>query len=89
MMASSFCLSHTFLAYSLSLPLSKVVAVPHMGSILPTFYEQLLRTQIPKVQKNTVKLSVFFALLGSACVKAAHKMLVKSTPGLWLALPSA
>jgi len=31
--------------------------------------------------KKTVKSSVFFALLGSACVKDAHKMLVKLTWG--------
>jgi hypothetical protein len=35
--------------------------------------------QIPKAQK-TVKESVFFALLGSACVKAESKMLMKSNP---------
>jgi len=35
----------------------------------------------PKSPKNTVKPSVFFALLGSAHVKAEHKMLVKSTIG--------
>jgi len=33
------------------------------------------------VQKNTVKLSVFFALLGSERLTAAHNMLVKLTPG--------
>jgi len=33
---------------------------------------------------NTVKQSVFFALLGSARVKAVHKMLVKSTPAMSL-----
>jgi len=35
---------------------------------------QLLRA------KNTVKPSVFFALLGSFGIKTAHKMLVKLTP---------
>jgi len=34
----------------------------------------------PKSTKNTVKPSVFFSLLGSARVKAVHKMLVKLTP---------
>jgi len=34
----------------------------------------------PKSAKETVKLSVFFALLGSALAKAAHKTLVKLTP---------
>jgi len=50
------------------------------GLISLSFYVQLLLTHIPKAQKNTVKLSLFFTFLGSACVKAAHKMLVKSTP---------
>jgi len=40
-----------------------------------------LCAQIPKAQINTVKLSVFFALLGSARVKAAHKKLMKLTVG--------
>jgi len=35
----------------------------------------------PKSAKKTVKLSVFFVLLGSACAKAAHRMLMKLTPG--------
>ncbi len=34
----------------------------------------------PKSIKKTVKLSIFFKLLGSTSVKAAHKMLVKLTP---------
>jgi len=41
----------------------------------PGFYAH----RSPKSAKNTVKLSVFFALLGSLHVKALHKMLVKST----------
>jgi len=36
----------------------------------------------PKSAKNTVKLSVFFVLLGSVCLKAAHKTLIKLTPGI-------
>ncbi len=36
----------------------------------------------PKNTKNTVKQSVFLALLGSGCIKAAHKMLVKLTLGM-------
>jgi len=35
----------------------------------------------PKSVKNTIKPSVFFVLLGSAGIKASHKMLVKLTPG--------
>jgi len=34
----------------------------------------------PKRAKKTDGLTVFFALLGPAHVKAAHKILVKSTP---------
>jgi hypothetical protein len=37
--------------------------------------------QIPKVQKKTIKLSVFFALSGSVSTKAAYGTLVKLTPG--------
>ncbi len=42
------------------------------------------RFYVPRSQKhkNTVKLSVFFALLGSALVKAALKMLMKLTPSV-------
>ena len=50
----------------------------NLGSISPTFYKQLLRAQIPKAQK----FSSFIALLGSACVKAACRKLVKLTPGV-------
>ncbi len=34
-----------------------------------------------KVPNDTADLTVFFAHSGSACVKVAHKMLVKLTPG--------
>jgi len=40
------------------------------------FYEQLLHAQIPKVPKYSKSVSIF-ALLESACVKAAGKTLVK------------
>jgi len=50
-----------------------------MISISPTFYVQLLQTH-PNSAKNTVKPSVFFALLGFALVKVLSKMLVKKTP---------
>jgi len=35
----------------------------------------------PKSAKKTYGLTVFLGLLGSECIKAAHKMLVKLTPG--------
>ena len=43
-------------------------------------YVQLLLAQILTTQK-AVWVDCLFALLGSACVKAAHKMLMKLTPG--------
>ena len=58
------------------------ITIELQGSISPTFYEQLLCTQIPKAQKKTVKLSSFIALLGSARVRAARRTLVKLTPCL-------
>jgi len=39
--------------------------------------------QIPNAQKKADGLTVLFALLGSAGVKAARKMLVKLTRGQW------
>jgi len=42
-------------------------------NVKSTFYAQLLRVQVPKAQKETNDLTVFFAHLGSLCVKAAHK----------------
>jgi len=38
-----------------------------------------LRAKIPKAQKDTDDLTVFFALLESAHSKVAHKMLMKLT----------
>jgi len=53
-----------------------------LGPISPTFYAQLLHVQIPKSAKKTDSLTVFFALLGAACVKTARPMLVKSNHGI-------
>jgi len=36
----------------------------------------------PERAKNTIKLSIFLALSGSASVKASRRMLMKLTPGL-------
>jgi len=47
------------------------------GQFHQHIYAKLLRTQIPKAQKNSQVIS-FFALLGSQ----GHKMLVKLTPSL-------
>jgi len=43
---------------------------------------QFLREQVPKAQKYTADLTVFFAHLGSVRVRAAGKTLMKLTPGL-------
>ncbi len=53
-------------------------------AISSTFYEQLLRTQIPKAQKDTDELTVFFMLSGSARTKTACKTLMKSTPRVFV-----
>jgi len=53
----------------------------NLGSISPTFYGKLCLEKIPKAQKDTVYLTVIFALLGSAYVKALRKALVKLTLG--------
>jgi hypothetical protein len=45
------------------------------------FYEQLFFTKISKVQKDTHNLNVFLGFW-DLHKKAAHKMLVKSTPGV-------
>jgi len=46
------------------------------------FYKQLLRTQIQNAQKRQSSQQCRLALLGPTSIKAAHKMLVKLTPGL-------
>ena len=56
-----------------------------LGSISPTFYEQLLRTQIPKMKKDS-QIKQLFALLGPAWVKAARKHIDEIDP--WLPLRS-
>jgi len=49
------------------------------GSISPTFYEKLLRAQIPKVQKESEVISIFLRFWDLYRVKAACKTLVKLT----------
>jgi len=51
------------------------------GSISPTINRQHLRVQIPKALKDTYNLTEFLRFLGSLHIKAAHKMLMKLTPG--------
>jgi len=45
-----------------------------------TIYKQLLLVQIPKAQKDTDELTVFFALLGSVHLKALSKHVVEIDP---------
>jgi len=52
-----------------------------LWSISPIFCERLLHAQIPKVQKRQSSCQSFFALLGSALAKAAHRPMMKLTPG--------
>ena len=54
--------------------------VGELGSISPTFQEQLPVSADPKSAKKTVKSSSFFVLLGSARVKAAHKHIDEIDP---------
>ncbi len=53
----------------------------HQVSISSTFYEQLLCVYVPKAQKDTDHLTVFFTHLGSESRKAVTKRLMKLTPG--------
>jgi hypothetical protein len=53
---------------------------PIWGQFHQHVYSKFLCTKIPKAQKDTQVISVFFALFWSASVKAACKMLVKLTP---------
>ncbi len=50
------------------------------GSISSMFYYQLFTLTDPESTIKTFKLSIFFALLGSVCAKAAHRLLTKLTP---------
>ena len=50
-----------------------------LGSISPSFDEQLLRPQSPKAQKDS-QLMQLFALSGSAGVKAAQKHVDEMDP---------
>ncbi len=49
-------------------------------SISSMFFTKLLQEQIPKAKKIQSSCLSFFALLGSAYVKAARRMLMKLTP---------
>jgi hypothetical protein len=55
-------------------------SVRNLGSISPTCLREAFTHADPKSFKKTDDLTVFFALLGSAHVKALCKMLMKLTP---------
>ena len=57
-----------------------------LGSISPTFYEQLLRSKIPKAQKDS-QIKQLFALLGSACIKAAREHVDEIEPRVFVCSP--
>ncbi len=50
------------------------------GSILPTFLSEAFTFKDSKSTKRHSSHQCLFVLLGSACIKAAHKTLVKLTP---------
>ena len=52
-------------------------------SISSTFLGAAFPQTGPKSAKSCLIWLSFFALLGSVCVKAARKIMVKSTPGDW------
>ncbi len=68
------------LSKSLKLPLA--LTEDQEVSISSTFYKQLLRLQIPKVQKDSQVISLY--LSGSLYTKAAYRMLKKLTPRISL-----
>ena len=53
-----------------------------------SYFTKILRAAFmradPKSAIKLLNLTVFFALLGSACINAASRMLVKLTPGVIL-----
>jgi hypothetical protein len=52
------------------------------GSISSTFHPKYLLARRSQMHKMTVKLSIFFIVLGSTSMKAAHKTLMKLTHGV-------
>jgi hypothetical protein len=56
-----------------------VAKINNQGSISPTCLREAFTCQDPKSAKRQSSHQCLFALLGPACAKAAHKMLVKST----------
>ena len=64
-------------------PPKVIIPLPLLGSISPTcFYEQLLRSKIPKAHKDTDDLTVFLHFWDLRAQKLHVNMLVKSTLAL-------
>jgi len=59
---------------------SDFVPLPPAVIFSQMFYKQLLHEQIPKTQKILSSCQYFYALSGSASIKAACKTLMKLTP---------
>ncbi len=63
-------------------PLHKMLAKLTPGYNFINVFCTVFTIPDPKCIKMTVKLSIFYTLLGSTSVKASRKMLVKLTPGI-------
>jgi len=79
-----FCLKYLYLHIMfflcVSIPVRRwmISGVNFINAFTKSFYERAN----PKSAKKTVKLTVFFALLGLSHSKAAHRTLMKLTPGV-------
>ncbi len=75
--------SSVFFSISLVIPSSlSTLSLTHLGSISPTCLPKTFTCKDPKSTKRLSSHQCLFALLGSSLVKAACKMLVKSTHGV-------
>jgi len=87
----SFCRREMqpFIKLSFCAPLSRMQSLPCKVAVVN--FTNILRAAFTRANPNSaiklLNLTVLFALLGYACVKAAHKMFVKLTPG-YLTMPS-
>ena len=68
--------------------MSDLVRLLYLGQFSPTCLRTAFRHADPESAKKQLDLTVFFALLGSASVKAARRMLMKVTP-VWHARSNA
>jgi len=61
--------------------IERLVIQAHPGSISPKCLRAVFEHTNPKSVKDSQVINVFFCFFGFARAKAAHKKLVKSTPG--------